>query len=253
MTNNDLSILIVDTDPTIMEGLGIRLQECGVSVAFASSGHEALQALEKREVSLVMSEIELADMSGLKLVCNIHEKNEHQGCVFYTAADLDGFLELSTEVHAIGIFHKSQPLETLVMQLVMHAQHESGVHKLLERNTLMSRRLAAVQPLERMIGRYAERWKTTEGEARKVITLFARSQRLPMAELARISEQYSAQVQATRDDIDTYRQAKEDQLQSSEPGMLTNLDVFHDQHIIDPAAARRAIANGNRKSARSAK
>lgn len=61
------NILIVDDDLSILEVLEARLGAAGFVVTKATSGQEALEILQKREIDLLVSDIKMPEMSGLQL------------------------------------------------------------------------------------------------------------------------------------------------------------------------------------------
>ncbi len=62
------SVLIVDDEPNILEVLEIVLKEEGMDVARASSGGEALTHLRRKPSDIVISDIQMPDMSGVNLL-----------------------------------------------------------------------------------------------------------------------------------------------------------------------------------------
>ena len=63
-----LSVLIVDDEPDAREVMAAALQACGASVVSASSARDALQALERDEVDLLLSDIAMPGGDGCELI-----------------------------------------------------------------------------------------------------------------------------------------------------------------------------------------
>lgn len=242
MDRDRQTVLIVDPDPSVLSLLGSPLESCEVVVLQVFSGRDALSILQRETFSLVMLETDLPDMSGFQLVQAIYELHPHQSCLFYTGAHPENYLDESASVGAVGLFSKTETPQRLIGQLLMAIKHGHGVQKLQRQHTAMSRKLEKLKPLERMVGRYAERWQVSEEEARRVITEFARSQRLLLSQLATISETRNVELQAARQELERLRKSIEDRLRNSEPGVLARLDNFFAERRVDPPAARRRIA-----------
>jgi two-component system response regulator PilR (NtrC family) len=62
------SVLVVDDEPNILEVLEVVLQDEGMQVFRASSGHDALSLLQNRNVDVVISDIRMPDLSGVDLL-----------------------------------------------------------------------------------------------------------------------------------------------------------------------------------------
>ena len=63
-------ILIVDDEPQNLKVVGALLQELGYNFSFASGGQEALERIGSRIPSLVLLDVMMPGMSGLKFVKN---------------------------------------------------------------------------------------------------------------------------------------------------------------------------------------
>jgi DNA-binding NtrC family response regulator len=62
------SILVVDDNPDLTRLVAALLEESGMSARRASSGHEALEALEEAYFDLVLSDVKMPQMDGLELL-----------------------------------------------------------------------------------------------------------------------------------------------------------------------------------------
>ena len=68
------SILVTDDDATTRLMVRTLLKKAGYSVATASDGVKALQALQKRRFDLVLLDIWMPKMNGLGLLGRLHEE-----------------------------------------------------------------------------------------------------------------------------------------------------------------------------------
>ena len=66
-------ILVVDDEPAIRDLLQEGLKDSGYSCTIASNGYEALDRLKEREFSLVLSDIDMPRMDGVKLLQALQE------------------------------------------------------------------------------------------------------------------------------------------------------------------------------------
>jgi len=78
-------VLIVDDDESILEVLEARLSAADFTVSMATSGPNALKALEKNGMDVVVSDMKMPEMSGLELLARIRAKSMHMPVIFLTA------------------------------------------------------------------------------------------------------------------------------------------------------------------------
>lgn len=89
---NDTTILIIEDDADIREGVRILLESEGYSVQEAGSGSEGLQKLQEQNeagpVDLILLDIMLPDISGLK-ICEEIRKTSYVPILFLTAKAME--------------------------------------------------------------------------------------------------------------------------------------------------------------------
>ncbi len=68
MADPRLSILVVDDERAIREVVGDLLRECGHEVRLAGDGEEALRVLDEHDVQLVLSDVRMPRLDGLRLL-----------------------------------------------------------------------------------------------------------------------------------------------------------------------------------------
>jgi CheY-like chemotaxis protein len=71
------NVLLVQNDPVLMNILNSLLLEAKFNVVTLNSGEEALLSLKKESIDLIVSDIRLADMSGLGLIKKIRSKSNN--------------------------------------------------------------------------------------------------------------------------------------------------------------------------------
>lgn len=79
------TILAVDDDPHILEVLEVRLVSAGYDVVTASDGAEALNVLATRPVRLVISDIRMPGMDGMRLLAEMERRGLRLPIIFLTA------------------------------------------------------------------------------------------------------------------------------------------------------------------------
>ena len=67
-TTHGKNVLVVDDDPHILEVLDARLASAGYCVSRAASGEEALESLKSGVADLVISDIRMPGMDGMRLL-----------------------------------------------------------------------------------------------------------------------------------------------------------------------------------------
>ncbi|MGL4521388.1 MAG: response regulator transcription factor [Bacilli bacterium] len=83
-------ILIADDDSEIRKVIGIYLENEGYNLVFAENGKQALEAVDKQEISLVLLDVMMPEMNGIDACIAIREKH-FMPIIFLTAkgGDLD--------------------------------------------------------------------------------------------------------------------------------------------------------------------
>lgn len=72
---SESTILLVEDEDLLREGIQEILEANGFSVISAADGLEALQCLERESVSLVISDLVMPRMTGLEFVAQVREKH----------------------------------------------------------------------------------------------------------------------------------------------------------------------------------
>src|ERR1700691_3909010 len=79
------SILVVDDEIEIREGLELLLNTEGYVTASAESGEAGLALLEEKPFDLLLLDVSLPDRNGLDLLREIHRRDPHLAVVLITA------------------------------------------------------------------------------------------------------------------------------------------------------------------------
>src|SRR5574340_625538 len=79
------SILVVDDESEIREGLELLLKTEGYQVASAESGQSGMLRLEERPFDLLLLDVSLPDRNGIEMLKDIHRQDPHLPIVLITA------------------------------------------------------------------------------------------------------------------------------------------------------------------------
>lgn len=118
-----LQILLVDDEPYVVDDLSITIPWESISVEqvhIAYSAIEALDALQKHPIDIVVTDINMPEMSGLELVAVIREKWKHVKCVLLT-----GYAEFDYAREAIN-----QNVSDYLLKPVTDDEFIACLHKL---------------------------------------------------------------------------------------------------------------------------
>jgi DNA-binding NtrC family response regulator len=111
------TLLVVDDDASVVSWLQDELGAAGYEVCGATSGADALQALEGRHFDLVISDVEMPGMRGPELLAAIHERKPTQLVLLISGF---GTIELAVEsvrAGACDFIAKPFPFEALVQAI----------------------------------------------------------------------------------------------------------------------------------------
>jgi CheY-like chemotaxis protein len=124
-------ILIVDDDDDVRHAAAEMVEEAGYELATARDGVAALDALERGQFELIITDIVMPGMSGVELARRIRERHPHMPVIFASGyADLQRFdgeladerilkkpyriAEVAAEIHAVlnGAGSDAEPCPT---------------------------------------------------------------------------------------------------------------------------------------------
>ncbi|MCL2213084.1 MAG: response regulator transcription factor [Oscillospiraceae bacterium] len=136
---NKTNILICDDDREIATAIGVYLKNEGYETHFAHDGHEALEILEKIDIQLIILDIMMPKLDGIKASMEIR-KNSNVPIVFLSAKseDVDKIMGLSVgaDDYVTKPFNplelvarvKSQLRRYMLLGSAIPASEQSGVY-----------------------------------------------------------------------------------------------------------------------------
>ncbi len=141
-------ILLVDDDPSVLDGLKKILTQDGYAVSTASSGYEALNLLSKRGFDIILTDMKLPGMGGLSLIQEIRKKNEPVAIVVITA-----YSSVKTAVDAIKCGaddYLTKPLNVEELEVVLEKLWER--QQLVVQNLILKEKLKDKYKFSELIG-----------------------------------------------------------------------------------------------------
>ncbi|HEU5401530.1 MAG TPA: response regulator [Terriglobales bacterium] len=106
-------VLVVDDDPAIRTSMSLLLESVGYDVAEAEDGLEALLFISKSTPDVVVSDLNMPQMSGFDLLSEIQRRFPQIVTIAMSGAYRDAD-ELPPEARAHGFYAKGAPASNLV-------------------------------------------------------------------------------------------------------------------------------------------
>lgn len=133
------SILVVDDEPNLREGLRLTLQKAGYDVFTAADGVEALTVLQSHRVELILADIAMPRMNGYQLYDRVRGNAEWVAIpfIFLTARAMDSDIRYGKELGADDYLTK--PVEPADMLAAIQG-------KLLRARQMADRTVRAAEP-----------------------------------------------------------------------------------------------------------
>jgi two-component system KDP operon response regulator KdpE len=111
------SVLVVDDEPSLRKTLRTSLTESGFAVEEAGSGEEALRTIQDHSFDLVLLDINMPGIDGIKTCRRIREISPQAGIIMITVRDLDDDKVRALEAGADDYVTKPFKLRELVARL----------------------------------------------------------------------------------------------------------------------------------------
>jgi two-component system response regulator PilR (NtrC family) len=142
-------ILVVDDEPSMRDMLRIVLRRDGYDVLVAEDGREALGVLGRERVDLLLSDIRMADISGVDVLRAAKEQNRDIIAFMMTAfASTETAVE-AMRLGAVDYFTKPFSMDELRLKVRQHVE----ACRLKQENVLLKRALNSSYSFSNIIGR----------------------------------------------------------------------------------------------------
>jgi two-component system, OmpR family, response regulator CpxR len=122
----ELMIVVADDDPLVQHSCKHLLEAAGYKVALATTGLEAIRALERSNVSAVLVDVFMPEMDGIETLLSIKKQSPTTSVIVMTGGGARGrmdFLEAATRLGADEVVQKPFTAEQLVAA-VKRCSHE---------------------------------------------------------------------------------------------------------------------------------
>ena len=110
-------ILVVDDDPDMLVFIEKIVAAAGYSVTTVKDGIDAIMRLSAEKFDLVLSDIDMPNLDGLRLLEILNQKNIKVDVVFFTAHDTADSEERGLALGALDYLRKPIKKEILLMRL----------------------------------------------------------------------------------------------------------------------------------------
>ena len=142
-------ILVVDDEPSMRDMLRIVLRRDGYDVMVAENGRDALGVLERERVDLLLSDIRMADLSGVDVLRAARQMNRDIIAFMMTAyASTETAVE-AMRLGAVDYFTKPFSMDELRLKVRQHVE----ASRLKQENVLLKRALNSSHSFSNIIGR----------------------------------------------------------------------------------------------------
>jgi len=116
-------LLITDDDRSLRQTLADALSRCGLDIATACDGDEAMRLFDADEVHLVIADFHMPRVNGLDLIRHIRSRDLIVPCILISAELTDSVREEARKMKNCGVFDKPLRL-SMLRQTVMQSLHE---------------------------------------------------------------------------------------------------------------------------------
>lgn len=145
---NMCRILVVDDEESIREFFEIMLKREGYEVLTAANGREGLETLKKHQVDLVISDIQMPEMSGLEMLTSVKELDPETLFIMITAF---GSTETAVEAMKLGAYdYVQKPFKIDEVKIIIKQALEKRSLKL--ENQQLKKELGTKYAFDNIIG-----------------------------------------------------------------------------------------------------
>jgi len=120
-------VLIVDDEPIVREAIRDWLVDAGYDVAIAESGEEALEIIARRDFGVMVVDLRLPGMTGLKVLKEVKERRPAMKSIVITAYPTPETAAEAEHLGALGFLVKPvapDELERLIKEALAKAGTE---------------------------------------------------------------------------------------------------------------------------------
>jgi DNA-binding response OmpR family regulator len=119
-TNEKLSILIVDDEPSVGDALKLVLESQGYEVVLATNGHDGIDYARQRRFGFSVVDLFLTDISGLQVIADIRHLQPETPVVLITAHGSPSDFAEAMKLGAVGALAKPFPPAEILRLIDIH-------------------------------------------------------------------------------------------------------------------------------------
>lgn len=177
-------ILVVDDDRLVLASLARGLRQAGYRVSEAANGEDAFAMARKEPPDLALLDVRMPGISGLELGRTLREKAGVPFLYLSAYGDRDT-VKQATDEGALGYLVKPLDIQQIVPEIEAALARGREIRKLRESEAQLNTALAGSREISMAVGLLMIRDRLNRKQAFALLRANARSQRRPLAELAK--------------------------------------------------------------------
>ena len=181
--NTPISVLIADDDRLILSTMQSGLVDAGFEVGKVENGNDALDYCLKYQPNLAILDIEMPDMSGLRVAEQLVSQTSIP-FMFLTAYDTNANVNTAKDMGAIGFMVKPLAINQMIPEIQIALERDAETKQLLKSETGLKASLEKSKHINMVVGVIMERYRLTSQEAFEQIRNLARSERKTLLDVA---------------------------------------------------------------------
>jgi len=143
------AVLVVEDDPSSLENLVAGLRESGHEVYAASSGLEAIEKMNRHSIDVVVSDVQMEGMNGLKLLEHVSEQTPQTAVIMITGY---GTIESAVVAMRAGAYdYLSKPVDINKLELLIEKARQNRM--LVRENIRLQSELRERYSFGKIVGR----------------------------------------------------------------------------------------------------
>lgn len=120
-TNEKLTILIVDDEPSVGDALKLVLEAHGYEVVLATNGHDGIDHARRRRFGFGIIDLFLTDITGFQVITGIRSLQPELPIVLMTAHGSPTVFAEAIKLGAVGGIAKPSPFSEILRLIDTHA------------------------------------------------------------------------------------------------------------------------------------
>ncbi len=116
VNKKNLTVLIVDDEPDILELMEEEFRYCGYSTFTAMSGNEAIKILQSNHIDIVVSDYKMPNGNGMVVLEHVN-KMEKRPRFYFVSGQADVSIEDAIKAGARDFFTKPFDLDELIKRI----------------------------------------------------------------------------------------------------------------------------------------